>query len=149
MTSNGSTIPELLENPAAREALFRDAEDVLADRVAQSRGLTGMAIRTGFSAFQRVQPGIVGLAVARLAPHFAPILETHWAVARETDNRVAYFTMHAPTIANDLLSVTDGMADRAKNAVLVSIYRSLRGRAEAEVASAMPDVAGLLERHLG
>lgn len=148
-SSTNKTFDDLLADDAARTSLFEDAETILSSRVAASRGLTGMAIRTGYAAFQRVQPGIVPAALERLAPRFAPVVEPHWQTARTTNDPVGWFTSHASPIADDLLSVTDGMADRAKNPVLVSIYRSLRSRAHDEVAAGMPDVAGLLLRHLG
>jgi len=141
------TIDHALADDEARRALLRDAEQVLARRVAASRGVTGMAVRAGYAAFQAVQPGIVGAALDRLAPHFAPVIERHWAAA--SGDRAAHFTAHAEAIACDLLEVTDRLASKADNAVLLSIYRSLRGRAAAEVAAAMPDVARLLERNLG
>jgi len=148
-TSNAyQTITELLDDAPARDALVRDAESVLERRVAESRGMTGMAVRTGFAAFERVQPGIVRAALIRLAPHFAPVIDQHWAAVSGTANPADAFAGRAATIAADLLQVTDAMAARANNAVLTSIYRSLRGRAEGEVAAAMPDVAGLLQRHL-
>lgn len=143
------TIASLLDEPESRSALFRDAEEVLAARVAASRGLSGMAIRTGFAAFQKVQPGIVRSALDRLGPHFAPPMDDHWSRACETDDPSGYFRIHASSIADDLLGVTDDMAERATSTVLLSIYRSLRGRAQSEVVAAMPDVAGLLRRHLG
>ncbi len=148
-TMTMTTITELLADDAARGALLRDAEEVLSRRVAASRGITGMAVRAGYAAFQRVQPGIVPSALGRLAPHFAPIVDRHWQQAQQTDDPVDHFAMHAPAIAADLLEVTDGMARSARSAVLVRIYRSLRERAQEEVAGSMPDVAGLLQRHIG
>lgn len=147
--SETKTITELLNDDGARAALFEDAEKVLDRRVAASRGVTGMAVRAGYAAFQRVQPGIVRAALARLAPHFAPPMDDHWQRAIATDDRAEYFTHHAPAVAADLLAVTDALAKKAANPVLASIYRSLRGRAQQEVAAAMPDVARLLLRHLG
>lgn len=143
------TIEAVLADPGVRGAFLRDAEALLGRRVAESRGLTGMAVRAGYAAFQRVQPGIVGAALERLVPIFAPALEQPWSQAKASGDPRLWFTSHASAIASDLLAITDQLARRADNAVLTSIYRSLRGRAQQEVAAAMPDVAGLLQRHIG
>ncbi|MEM6925571.1 MAG: hypothetical protein AAF602_01485 [Myxococcota bacterium] len=149
MTLSETTLDELLSDATTRAALIRDAEAVLDRRVAASRGMTGLAVRAGYAAFRRVQPGIVPSALHRLAPHFAPVMDRHWAEARTQSDPAAHFGARARAIAADLLAVTDGMAERANSQVLASIYTSLRGRAEHEVAAAMPEVAGLLQRHLG
>ena len=150
MTSSNTTrtISDVMADPSASDAFLGDAEAVLATRVASSRGLTGVAVRTGFATFQRVKPRVVRAALQRLAPHFGPVLDRHWAAATTSGDVRASFSANAETIARDLLCVTDGLAKRADNAVLSSIYTSLRGRAQDEVAAAMPDVSGLLRRHL-
>lgn len=111
------------------------------------RGLRGAALRTAFRAFQAIRPGIVEAALRRLLPLFIPALEPHWEASKAEDDPLRAFERRDHAVAEALLSVTDGLAERAKNRAMVRLYRSLRGHAVQHVQDAVPALGALLNRH--
>lgn len=142
------TLVEVLENPERKQAVVRDSEVLLEAEVASKGGLSGAAIRTGFRTMKKVRPGVVAHALNVLLPKFAPVLDPHYATARASGDARAWFTAHADRLADDLLGVTDGLAKRAKNRILLRIYKTLRPQARKHVAGAMPRVADLCDTHV-
>lgn len=143
------TLVEVLADSQRAAAVFRDSERLLEAEVAKKGGMSGMAVRTGFKSMKKLRPGIVPHALRVLVPQFAPVVDPHYARARETGNTVGYFTTNADRIAQDLLGVTDARAERADNRVLLRVYRTLRPQAAKHVAAAMPELARLCDQHVG
>ena len=116
--------------------------------VASKRGLRAAALKAGFRAFQAVRPDMMERAVNALLPHFVPVLDPLWREGRDSGDARSWFTQHGSRVADGLLEVTDALAVRAKNRVLVKIYRGLRGQARAHVLAAVPALAVLIDEHL-
>lgn len=142
-----SALTAALNDPVRRSAVVRDAGQLLEAEVASKRGLRGGALKAGFSAFKAVQPGIVEQAIDKLLPHFAPVMDPWWTKAAATKDPVAYLCANDGAIADGLLAVTDGLAERAQNRVLKRIYTSLRGQARGHVVDGIPGLARLMARH--
>lgn len=136
-----------LLDPARRAAVVRDAAALLEAEVGAKRGLRGGALKAGFSAFKAVQPGIVESAIDKLLPHFAPVLDPWWSRAAATPDPVAFLVANDGAIADALLGVTDGLAQRAQQRVLKKIYASLRGQAREHVVDGVPGLARLMRKH--
>lgn len=141
------TLREALADPTRRERVVLDGVRVVDEEVAAKRGLSGVALRAGYAAFCKVKPGITRAAVERLLPHMTEAIDRHWASACASGDPRRWFREHAGAVADDLLAVTDGLADRATNRVLVRLYRSLRGAAREHVISSVPRIPELVERH--
>ena len=142
------TLSEVLEDPARRDRIVADCVQLVDDEVRARGGLSGTALRAGYSAFQKVRPGIVRAALLRLLPLMAPVLESHWTAGVASGNPDGHFRQNQHRIAEDLLGVTDDLAGRSDNRVLVRLYRSLRPAAKEPVASAVPRLSGLIRAHL-
>lgn len=137
-----------LQDPAREQAVVEHGARIVEEEVASKRGLRATALKAGFAAFKKVRPGIVEAAVRRLLPLFAPVIDPHWERASAEGSPDRYFVSHAGEVADELLAVTDGLAARASNKVLVRIYRSLRGQARDHVVAGVPRIPGLIEAHL-
>jgi hypothetical protein len=138
------TLHDILNDPILHARFVRDAGALLDAEVASKSGLSGMAIKAGFSAMKAVKPGIVPAAIEMLLPAFAPAVEPHFAAGRSAGDLPGHFTRHASAIADALLQVTDAKAAVAKNAVLKKTYQSLRGMAHQHTTAAMPATGRLL-----
>ena len=143
-----STLCSLLADPTKRPAIVSDAARVIESEVASKRGLRGMALKTGFKAFQSIRPGIVPMAVDRLLPHFAPVLDPLWEEAVGSGDPSAWFSRHDARVADALLGVTDTLASRAQNKVMLRIYNGLRGQAREHVLAGVPRIPELIARHV-
>jgi hypothetical protein len=142
-----SQMAAALADPVRRTAVVRDAVVLVEREVASKRGLRAMALKGGFKAFKAIQPGIVTRAIEKLLPHFVPVIDPIWAEAQQHDRSAAWMNTQDIRIADALLGVTDGLAAKAKNRVMIRIYKSLRGQAKGHVQTAVPGLTDLLAHH--
>lgn len=141
------TLVELIAEPPRRAALVDACVRAVEDEVRGKSGLTGMALKTGYAAFQKVKPNMTRAGVVRLLPEMAPVLDRLWAQAGADPG--AWFLQHRGRVADELLGVTDAVATRSHHTVLVRMYRALRGTAHEHVAAGVPRLASILGSHLG
>jgi hypothetical protein len=137
----------ILDDPAKRAALIADCGEVLESEVASKRGLRARALKTGFKAFKRISPGIVSSAFSALLPAFAPAIDPFYERGCASGDVHRYFRDEQGPIADALLAVTDHKATRAKNRVMVKIYRALRRPARDHVMAAVPRISELIVRY--
>lgn len=142
------TLEEALQDPERRRAVIAGGATLVEAEVASKRGLSGVAIRTGFATVQRFDPTFVPRALASLMPEFAPAIDPLFATARESGDVERWFVAHAGQVADALLSVTDARAERADHRLLLQVYRKLRGRAREQVMQAAPGLARLVLEHV-
>ena len=58
-----------------------------------------------------------------------------------------YFQQHSGRVADALLAITDGKAERSTNGLVKGTYKRLRPAAKKNVESAVPRLADLIETH--
>ena len=75
------------------------------------------------------------------------MIDPYWDRASATSDPAEWFKSHDDEIAESLLRVTDDLAERAKNRVMIRVYKSLRGQAHGHVSAAVPGVARLIQKH--
>ncbi len=143
-----ATLASTLADPTKRTAVIVDAARIVEEQVSATTGLRGMGLKAGFKAFQRIRPGIVPLALDRLFPHFTPVLDPLWEEAVRSGDADAWFRRHDERVADALLGVTDGLASRAQNKVMLRIYQGLRSQARGHVVAGVPRIPELIARHV-
>lgn len=135
-----------LQNPDRKERIIADCVALIDREVASKSGFSGAALKAGYAAFKKIRPGIARAAVTRLLPEMAVALDRHWQTAGAEPGK--YFRSNATAIADDLLKVTDAIAARSDNRVLVKLYSSLRPSARDHVATAVPSIPDVIHTHL-
>ena len=136
-------LEQVVADPTLRSRLLDACVHAVQAEVQSKSGVTGLFIKKGYGAFEAIRPGMARHMFEQLLPSFVPALSPHWDAARGTDVS-DYFETHREDVATALLAVTDARAAKAKNAVLATLYRSLRGRAQPHVASAVPRIGDIL-----
>ncbi len=144
-----TTLKELLGQGEKRQAVIKDACEVLDLEVAGKSGLSGMAIKGAFGVVKNIKPGFITEVVDGLLDDFLEALEpiNQAAVAAQASPG-DYMRSHGSDAANALLAVTDRRVERAQRAVIKKTYSKLRPTAEKHVEAATPRLAGLLDRQL-
>ena len=137
-----------LQDPARKEHIERDCVALIETQVAAKRGVSGIALRAVFKALKAIRPGILGQAVKRLLPEFAPSLEPHVERGCQQGDLEGHFSEHRGAIADALLAVTDQRAERSTQRAMVKCYKSARSAAHKHTMDALPAVAKLIERHI-
>ncbi len=139
---------DVLNDDATRTSIVEDVCQLVEDEVAKQRGLSGVAVKTGYKVVQSVRPGFVRNVVQTLLPEFAAALEPIRKQAVARGEPVSdYFCAHTTEVAEALLAVTDGRASSSPHGSVKGAYSKLRGSARKNVESAVPGLGHIIERY--
>ena len=140
-----SKLRDVLTDPERKDRVVADCMELIDAEVADKRGLGGMAIKAGFKAVKGVKPGFVKRVVMDLLPEFADAVDSIYQEAVDQGAPVAsHFEANRIRVADSLLAITDGKADRSKNRIVKGAYGRLRGAAKKNVEAAVPRLGEFL-----
>jgi len=143
-----SKLSEVLTDPERKDRVVADCLDIIDQEVADKSGLSGMAIKGGYKAVKGVKPGFLKNVVTDLLPQFADAVDPIYQEAVDKGAGVkSHFVSNKSRVADSLLAITDGKAERSKNKLVKRTYNSLRGQAKKNVEAAVPRLGGLIEKH--
>ncbi len=145
-----ASLVDVLTDASRKADVIRDCLEIVDREVDDKGGLSGMAIKAGYKAVQGIKPGFVKGVVDDLLPSFAkaldPIYEEGKSAGKPT---VTHLEASAGRIADALLAITDGKAQRSKSGIVRATYERLRPMAKKNVEQSMPRVARLVEKYAG
>jgi hypothetical protein len=143
-----ATLTEALTSGTKKAAVIDDCCALIDAEVADKGGLSGFAIKAGYSAVKGVKPGFIRHAVEDLLPEFAKALEPLYQEAKAGGKPVAaHITSNASRAADALLTITDAKVRKAQSGLVKGTYEKLRGTAKKNVESAIPRIGKLIEKH--
>jgi hypothetical protein len=144
------TLPEILTNDAKKGVVVEDCCTLIDAEVKDKGGISGLAIKAGYSAIKGVKPGFVKNVVSDLLPEFARVLDPIYQDAKKAGTAVGdYFSGRSSEVAEALLALTDEKAKHSKNSLVRGTYDKLRGTAKKNVEAAAPRLGKLIESHTG
>lgn len=143
-----TTLKERLGQGETRQAVIRDACDVLDKEVADKGGLGGVAIRGAYSIVKGIKPGFIAEAVDHLLDDFLDALDPIYQEALSQGQPPGkHLAANGDRAAEKLLAITDERAARSSRQVIRKTYDKLRPTAKKHVSSAAPRMGELLDRH--
>jgi len=141
-------LADVLNSPERKARVVQDCLGIIDAEVADKSGLSGMAIKAGYKAVKGIKPGFVQKVVHDLLPEFADAVDPIYQEAVEQERPVQqHFAQNSGRVADDLLAITDGRAERSKNALVKKTYGKLRGQAKRNVEAAVPRLGALIADH--
>lgn len=141
-------LAEVLTSSDKKSRVVTDTLSIIDAEVADKGGLSGMAIKAGYKAVKGIKPGFLEKVVNDLLPEFADAIEPIYQEAVQKSRPVRdYFVEQRSRVADSLLAITDGKAQRSKSGVVKATYERLRGSAKKNVEEAVPRLGGLIEKH--
>lgn len=142
------TMLETVKDPTKRKAIIADCATVIDEEVASKGGISGMAIKAAYKVVKGVKPGFINEAVDGLLDDFSKQLDPFAIEAAEKGKRVPeFFEANRSRVADALLSITDGRAQRSRHAMVKGTYERLRPSAKKNVEEAIPRVARLIDKY--
>lgn len=143
------TLADILLTPANRPQVVADAEKLIDDEVAEKSGVSGMAVKGGYSVVKKVKPGIIHDAVDSLIDDFLNRLQPYYADYRAdgSGSLPDYFTGRSDEIADALLAITDERAGQSQRPAIKKAYDKLRPKGKENVQESLPRFGELIERH--
>jgi hypothetical protein len=143
-----ASLTELLGTGDKRGRLIDDSLRVLDAEVDDKSGFTGIAVKTAYKLVKGVSPSFLREVVDHLLDDFLVALDPLYqeSLTRGVSPR-QHLQANPGRVADALLSITDGRAQRAKNPLVKGTYEKLRGSAKKHVEAAVPRLGELFERH--
>lgn len=142
-----ASLVEILQEPAKRKAIIDECVVIIDQEVASKGGISGIAIKGGYKIVKGVKPGFIPESVDSLLDEFAKNLDPLIQEAqREGKPVAAHMTANRGTVADAMLAVTDGRAQRSRHGVVKGAYEKLRPSAKKHVEEAVPRVAAMIEK---
>ena len=137
---------DVLNDEAKRASIIEDVVRLIDGEVRKQKGISGIAVKTGYKLVQGVKPGFVRNVVQALLPEFAAALDPIREQAVSQGQSVSsYFQAHSQDIAEALLAVTDARAQKSDHGSVKGAYGKLRGSARKNVEAAVPGLGAIIE----
>jgi hypothetical protein len=142
-----ASLNELLGNATTRAQVVADCERLIEDEVS-AKGLLGLPLKAAHAIVKAVKPGFVPEVIDHMLDDFAGKLDPLYQQAKSKNEPVsAYFATRGGEVAEALLAITDGRAQRAKNQGLKGAYERLRPTAKKHVEAAVPRIGRLIDKY--
>lgn len=142
-------LADTLLNEENRPTVVADCSEVIEAEVKSKSGVSGFAIKTAFKTIKAFKRNIVPESVNALLEDFVAVLEPYYDEFKaDGGSDVKHFvTQNDARIADAMLGITDGRAQRSKHKTLVKAYTKLRPKGKEQVIAAMPRIGGMLQKH--
>ncbi|AXK87597.1 hypothetical protein IU443_20805 [Nocardia farcinica] len=145
-----AALSESLLDDAKRSAFLAEAKEVLDAEVSDKGGASGLAVKGGYAAVNKISPSIVPDALESLAPKLLEQLEPFWQEFKAAGGQGRFADLlvaKSDEVAEALLAVTDARAQASSRPALQKVYNSMRSSAKKNVIEALPRVGDLVQRH--
>ena len=146
-----STLVERIAVAPRREKVVEDCVHLIDAQVKHKSGLSGMAIKGAYATIKTIKKGFVPNVVDALLDDWLKKLQPHhdkWA-AGASGSFADFVIARSDDVAEDLLQVTDERAETTEHKTAKKAYERMRGSAKKNVVEAIPELARLIEKHLG
>ena len=144
------SLVDVLTDVSKKADVVRDCLEIIDREVDDKGGLSGLAIKAGYKAVSGIKPGFIKNVVTDLLPEFAKAIEPVYTEGKTAGKpTVAHLEGNASRVADALLAITDGKAQRSKSGVVKGTYERLRPTAKKNVEQAIPRLARLVEKYAG
>lgn len=137
---------ELL-NSNKKTMFVADCCTMIDEQANSKQGLSGLTVKTAYSAMKGIKPGFIAHVVEQLLPQCLMALDTIWSEGVHKGDPVGYLNSKCSLTADALLSVTDERAKNAKSRIVRGSYKKLRGSAKIYVEEAVPHLARIISKH--
>ncbi len=143
-------LADILLAPSRKRAVVADLVDLIDAQIAQTRGLRGMSLKTGYGMMKRAMPDLLPRAVGRFMPEWVETLEPLYRRHLESDSTDfgAFLRSHAAEASRSMLARADQRVAAASNEKAKGYYQRFRGMAEEEVRRAVPAMGELIDKYL-
>jgi hypothetical protein len=144
-----ATLQEILLTEEKKPRVLADIQTLLDGEVRRKRGVSGLAVKTGYKVVKTLKKGFLPKVIKDLVPAFCDALDPlheRW-LADSSGSFGAFMKANRPEVTAALISVTDNIQTRSSNRVVKKTYKKLRPKAELNVEDAIPGLADLMDKH--
>ncbi len=149
--SEQSSLSEQLMSEPSRPRVVAECVTLIDKQVKAKTGLRGVALKGAYGVIKTIKRGFVPGVVDALMPEWLERLEPYyqtWLGEKKPEEFSEFVIARSDDVAEDLLAVTDGRAEKTKHKRAKKYYFKMRDKAKDNVIEAIPELSRLIERHL-
>ena len=137
-----------LLNPNKKAMVIVDCCTMIDEQATSKQGLSGLAVKTAYSAMKGIKPGYITHVVEQLLPQCLTALDPLWSEGVAKGDPVKYLDSQRSSAADALLSVTDERVKNARSSIVRGSYNKLRSSAKNHVEQAVPHFAKVIDKYI-
>lgn len=146
------TLKMIVSEPGVHQAVLKDSQRVLDDEVSKKSGLSGFAIKGAYKLAKSVQGGkalekVIEILMPDFIDKFEPYFEKYQKEGA-TGAFASYLAPHFDTLADQMLSITDGRVKEIESSMARNTYAKLRPKAKKEVVASLPGLARMIDKYI-
>lgn len=141
-----TVLADLLLDADRRPGVVAALSEVVDAEVKEKKGLSGTAVKAAYATARKASPTIVPRAIDKLLPDYAAALDPYWTEFAGTGDFGAFLAARADEVSAALLAVTDKRVEGSSREMIKKAYRSIRGKAQDNVAAALPRLGSTIAR---
>ncbi|HEY5949926.1 MAG TPA: hypothetical protein VIV40_30740 [Kofleriaceae bacterium] len=142
-----STLVEQIGQEPKRKSVIEDCVSLIDAQVKQKN----FVIKSAYAMIKGIKKSFVPDTVDALLDDWLNKLQPHydkWS-ANKTSSLSDFFVSRSDDVAEDLLQVTDQRAEKTSHTTAKKMYLKMRDGAKKNVVEAIPDLARMIEKHVG
>ena len=140
-------LSEQLLSPNKKAMVVDDCCKMIDQQLAAKSGMSGIALKTAFSALKGVKPGYIPYVVQQLLPQFLTALDPLWSEGIEKGDPAAHLIASRSQTADAMLGITDARVKNTQRQIIKGTYEKFRGSAKKHVEEAVPDLAKIVDKY--
>ena len=134
-------------SPNNKAMVVDDCCKMIDQQLAAKSGMSGIAIKTAFSALKGVKPGYIPYIVEQLLPQFLTALDPLWNEGIEKGDPAGHLVASRSETADAMLGITDARVKNTQRQIIKGTYEKFRGSAKKHVEEAVPDLAKIVDKY--
>ncbi len=134
-------------SPNNKAMVVDDCCKTIDQQLAAKSGMSGIAIKTAFSALKGVKPGYIPYIVEQLLPQFLTALDPLWNEGIEKGDPAGHLVASRSETADAMLGITDARVKNTQRQIIKGTYEKFRGSAKKHVEEAIPDLAKIVDKY--
>jgi hypothetical protein len=141
-----SNLVEQLGKEPRRPLVINDCVELIDAQVKQK----GFVIKSAYATIKAIKKRFVPEVVDSMLDEWLAKLQPHYDKwnASKSSTLGDFLVARSDDVAEDLLSVTDGRAEKTTHTTARKMYLKMRDGAKKNVIESIPDLARMLEKHL-
>jgi hypothetical protein len=141
-----SSLVEMLAKDPNRPVVINDCVDLIDAQVKQK----GFVIKSAYATIKAIKKKFVAETVDSMLDEWLGKIQPYYEkwLAAKTSTLSDFLVARGDDVAEDLLAVTDGRAERTSHTTAKKMYGRMRDGAKKNVIEAIPALSNMIEKHL-
>jgi hypothetical protein len=143
------TLQEMLLRPDVQPHVVADVQAMIEQELSSKSGISATAIKVAYKAVTSFAPGYYQQVIQEMLPEMVWHLQLFWAdfTAAGGGQFGDYLAKRPEEVSEELLKVTDNMANLSQRAAVVKAYKAVRGGAGKHIEAALPNLGALVQKY--